>query len=190
MKKEKGSAFIHRSSKTDDYNTHYSLTWQLLERENFEEEILEPACGNMAIAYQLRDKLKKPCRIIFGDIKIGQDFLIHPYEKVKYIITNPPYTSKLIDKFVIRAKELYTGKIAFLCRLDFYSGYQRYRAGIFNELARIYVFTRRPDLRAPIRPDGKYPTAAMVYAWFIWQHGYIGPTIIRHIDNQRYVLKK
>ena len=47
-----------------------------------------------------------------------------------------------------------------------------------------------PELRAPIREDGKYPTAMIVYAWYIWDMHYEGPEIIKHIDNQKYVLKK
>ena len=47
-----------------------------------------------------------------------------------------------------------------------------------------------PDLRAPIRDDGKYPTAGIVYAWMIWEKGYSQSPAIRWIDSKNYVLKK
>ena len=53
----KGKAFGHRNKNTpkgDLHQTHYSLTWQLLEREKFGGKILEPACGKNAIVNVLK----------------------------------------------------------------------------------------------------------------------------------------
>lgn len=182
-----GKAFMHRSSKDDCYSTPYSMVWQLLEKEKFhkDDQILEPCSGEGTIVTAL---YQQGCTNITNyDIKEGFNF----FEDKKYysqIITNPPY--RQADQFVAKAKEIYTYKIAMLLRLNYLSGYQRYEAGIFNELSTIYTFTRMSDLRAPIRKDGKYPSAGIVYAWLIWEKGYNGPKIHRWINNQKYILKK
>jgi hypothetical protein len=186
-----GKAFMNRHRKSelpdrDTYNTPYSATKQLLEVEKFEGNVLEPASGNDAITHVLKSYFEE---IITSDIKDGIDFLKYPENKYDgvydNIVTNPPYS--LADEFVLKAKELYTRKIAMFLRTNWLSGYQRYRKGVYEELARIWVFTRMMDLRAPLREDGKYPTAGIVYAWMIWEKGYIGNPTVGWIDNQKYV---
>ena len=54
----KGKDFFLRKSKSDFFETPYSMTWQLLENEKFDynKSILEPACGNGAIVDILNDR--------------------------------------------------------------------------------------------------------------------------------------
>lgn len=183
-----GKAFIHRSSKDNDFPTPESMTRQLLEVEKFDfrKEVREPACGDGFMSEVLRERFST---VYATDIKYGVDFYKADMGKIPYIITNPPF-GKDADKFVKRSKQLYTRKIALLLRTNYLSGQERYMAGIYQELSRVYVFTRMPDLTAAMRVDGKYPTAGIVYAWFIWEKGYRGLPRILHIDNQKYVLKK
>lgn len=202
MKKQ----FAHRNAvdgkPVDFYETHYSLTFQGVDVFGFDKDlmVLEPAAGAGAIAFAL--VLKGFKNIITYDLFPKEypdgyhiekkDFLNSDFDPVPYIITNPP--NSYSTDFVMKAKEIYQKNIAFLMRLNFLSGQRRYNSTVYDELKYIYVFSRMPDMRtdsvAPIREDGKYPTAMHVYAWMIWEKGFTGEPVYRRIDNSMYVLKK
>lgn len=188
-----GKAFMHRTFliKGDLYQTHYSLTWQLLKREKFPYEIHEPCCGKLAIVNAIELLKHHYCTVTYSDLFYSEDRIDFLKDNTKRdsIITNPPYGS-ITDYFIMHAKKVYKYKIAMLLRTNYLSGYQRFRKNVYKELKQIWVFTRMCDLRAEIRQDGKYPTAGIVYAWFIWEKNYNGPVIIDWIDNQKYVLNK
>ena len=188
MAKEKGKSFGARSTASNVNYTHYSLTEQLFEHEyfDFSKSVLEPACGSCHIAY--------PLAMRFDDIDLydidNQEFHGDFYKETRnfsYIISNPPY-GKEADKFVVKAKEVATDKIAMLLRTNYLSGTTRFNEGIFNNLKTVHIFTRMPDLTAEIRDDGKYPTAMIVYAWLVWDMKYTGKPEVNWIDNQEYVL--
>lgn len=181
----KGKAFIHRSANHNIFRTHYSLTEQLFEKEYFDRScsILEPAAGYWDMVEVLRNHFD---HVVAKELIHGADFY---KETGKYdsIITNPPYGSET-DRFVQKAKQVARNKFAFLLRTNYLSGQSRFESGIFDGLRSVYIFTRMPDLTAPIRIDGKYPTAGIVYAWFVWEIGYTGKPQFDWIDNQRFVL--
>ena len=184
-----GKAFIHsaQSQRTagDLYETPYSLTELLLnEITCFEPEdtILEPAKGNGAIEKVLRKRFDS---VTAYDIE--KDFFTETGH-YDWVFTNPPYN--LADRFVEKAREVATKGVIMLLRTNFLSGVQRYRDGRFNELNSVFIFTRMPDLRFPIREDGKFHTGGIVYAWFVWLKGYDLKPVIHWLDNQDYVLKK
>lgn len=192
---EEGKNFRARNPaaarKGDLYETPYSMTWQLLEVERFShyEPILEPACGNGAISSQLE---AKGFQVHAFDIAEGADFLAMDYEYQPWpqIITNPPYS--LATEFVLQAKRCCSNKFAFLLPLDYLHGSDRYQRIFQDEefpLAKVWVFVRRPDLRAPIRKDGKYPTGVLTFAWFVWDRSHRGPWQGGMINNQQFVLK-
>lgn len=177
--------------KGDLYETPYSMTTQLLEVERFStwEPILEPACGNGAIVRPLE---KAGFKVHAFDIATGADFLALDYEGRPWpqIITNPPYS--LASEFVLQAKRSCSSKFAFLLPLDYLHGLDRFKTIFLDDdfpLARVWTFVRRPDLRAPIREDGKYPTGALTFAWFIWDRSHRGPYQGGWINNQQFVLK-
>jgi len=183
-----GKAFLNKQSERpigDLYETPYSMTEQLLERETFDGAVFEPASGKGAIVNVLDRRGYMP---IYSDLyytKNKVDFLKTTYS-MQNIITNPPYS--MADEFVTHAKKLYKNKIAFLLRTNYLSGTKRLNAGIYTELSKVYIFSRMADLRAPMRGDGKYPTAGIVYAWCIWEKGYTGDPMINFIDNNKYCL--
>ena len=191
-----GKAFIHRSAEDNTFFTHHSLTGQFLEAHfcsphfGRPKVVLEPACGRSDITKVVNQILGS--RVVQYDINhpvslMRKDFY-EERDQYSFIITNPPY-GKEADKFVEKAKSVCTGQFAFLLRTNYLSGQTRYKAGIYDGLKYVYIFTRMPDLQATIRKDGKYPTAGIVYAWMVWEIGYNGPKIMKHIDNQKYVLK-
>lgn len=199
MSKEIGKAFGHRNENNHHnlFQTHYSLTWQLLECEKFKGNIHEPFCGLGAISKVLdklpnintmADKYYKPT-LTTDHFYRTIDFL---NDKLTYdnIISNPPY-GKLTDDLIIHAKKKTTNKIALLLRTNYLSGTGRLNKGVFENLETVLIFSRMPDLKAPIREDGKYPTAMIVYMWAIWNmKKKTKSPKIKWIDNQKYVLKK
>jgi hypothetical protein len=199
--------------KGDNYSTHYSLTELLFENAkdigiefDFSKSVLEPAAGEGAMVKVLKNKFK--C-VNSYDPKCGQDyylnkklikqnsnslleiydFLTYNFKEYhSYIITNPPFS--LADEFVLRAKELEPEMFCFFLRTNYLSGQTRSNKKIYEGLAHVAVFDRMPNLCAPIRPDGKFPTAMIVYAWFVWIKGWKKKPIFDSIKCGRYVLHK
>jgi methylase of polypeptide subunit release factors len=194
--------------KGDNYSTHYSLTELLFEKVKFDftKTVLEPAAGEGAMVKVLKKRFKEvvSCDPVYGCVCFNKkkktekhdmwnySFLnstMWNYGKpFPYIITNPPYS--LADRFVLRAKELNPEKICFLLRTNYLSGQKRLKKGVFDGLKNVFVFNRMPDLRAPIRPDGKFITAMNVYAWFVWERGYQGEPMLDWIDCSKYTLRE
>lgn len=174
--------------KSDFYETPYSMTWQLLEVEDFKGSILEPAFGDGAISGELIDKFGNK-KVDGFEIKYGDNFILKEnIKKYNNIITNPPFS--LAHEFIQKAKSIYTDKIAFLLPLSYLHGQKRFEDKIFSELKCIHVFTRYPMLGEPLREDGKYHTGMIAYAWYIWVKGWTQDPVIRWIDNQKYVIGK
>ncbi len=95
----------------------------------------------------------------------GKDFLAET-RKFDAIVTNPPFS--LAKEFILKACEV-APRFAFLLPLSYLQGQARYSElwSAREILEKIYIFTRYPLLSADIRPDGKYETAMMAYAWCI-----------------------
>jgi len=200
-------------NKSDFYQTPYSMTEQLLENEKFDynKTILDPACGDGAIA-RILDKYFKYTK--YSDINYNNSFDMEYHDFINidsfyifdYIICNPPYS--LAFEFIQKAKEIAKEKFAMLLPLNYLHSQKRYEAKLFTDpeypLTKIYVFTRYPLLTDSVREDGKYNTGMMVYMWAIWeniqyklskipddQYGSCSPfPIIKWIDNNKYVLRK
>lgn len=180
--------------KDDAYSTHYSMTQQLFENYNgfdFDKSILEPAAGKLAMVKILQKYFK---HVRFSDIQNGNmDFLIDDYFFCDYIITNPPF--KLSTEFILRSMEVAKEKFALLMKIDFLTSSIRYEK-IYSKqstskfgLKYVKVFVRKPDLRAEIREDGKYPTGIDGFAWYIWEKGYNKKPMFSWINNQKYIVK-
>ena len=189
---KKGKNFSANNSsgkrkKSDFYETPYSITRHLLNVENFDYKltICEPACGDGAIVKVLQEKTNN---VVFYDIQ--KNFLTET-EQYDYIITNPPFS--IAYEFIQKAKIVAKKKFAFLLPLSYLHGKQRYDR-IYSDkeypLKKVYVFTRYPMLGEKLREDGKYNTGMMVYAWFIFEKNYTGPSVIDWIDNNSDVLSK
>ena len=174
--------------KDDQYSTPYSLTQALLEREDFEEPILEPACGGKAMVKVLNDYGYDSTE--FYDLIWGCDFMD---EKEKYpsIITNPPFGKAM--QFILKCKEVCTDKFALILPLQYLHGNKRYHQIWMDKafpLKKVYVFTRYVLFGEPLRDDGKFHTGMISYAWFVWQKGWADAPSIEWIDINHLVLKK
>lgn len=174
-------------SKADFYQTPYALTRRLLEVEKFEGRILEPSCGAGAITAILKEAGYKD--ITAYDLMLdGKDFLAET-RKFDAIVTNPPFS--LAKEFILKACEV-APRFAFLLPLSYLQGQARYNEiwSASEILEKIYIFTRYPLLSAQIRPDGKYETAMMAYAWYIFDTRHKGAATIHWLDSSEDVARK
>lgn len=98
------------------------------------------------------------------------------------IITNPPY--KYAIEFVLRALDLVQQgrKVYMLLRLQFLEGKERYDILYKdNPPKTIYVFSSRCNCARNGDFD-KYPNnGALAHAWFVWEKGYKGDTVVKWI---------
>lgn len=103
------------------------------------------------------------------------------------IITNPPYNDRLAE-IISRCIKLCRQKVAILMPLRYLSSNARYN-DIYknNPPARVYVYQER----ICIAKNGDFETYndaganLEIYAWYIWEKGYIGEPILRWIHNEK-----
>lgn len=156
----------------------------LLEVENFSEVVYEPACGEGHMAKVLEDH---------GHIVIASDLIDRGYgtggvDFLSYegimdfdIITNPPY--KFAKEFVYKALESITEghKVAMFLKLQFLEGKERKKLFMKYPPKTVYVSSSR--LSCAKNGDFKtYSDSAVAYAWYVWEKGYSGDTIIKWIN--------
>ena len=168
----------------DYYATEPKATELLLNVEKFNTNIWECACGEGHIAevlvkhgYNVRatDLVDRG----YGEIK---DFLFWNNEDWKGdIITNPPYA--MAQEFIEKALEIIpkNNKVAMFLKLQFLEGKKRKMLYRNSPPKVIYVSSSRL-LCARNAEFDKTDGSAVAYAWFIWQKGYKGETIIKWIN--------
>ncbi len=161
----------------DYYPTPEYAVKALLEKEQFEGAIWEPACGLGDISRVLSDsgyQVISTDLVDMGFGRGGRDFLKETYLLAPNIITNPPY--KLAGQFVQHAIDLRVEKAAFLLKLSFLEGVGRRGLFHYNPPAWIYVFSKRLQLT---RNGEKYRNRGMIaFAWFVWVRGYHGSPMV------------
>jgi hypothetical protein len=168
--------------KDDWYPTPCAGTEALLDVEQFDGPIWEPACGDGAISRVLEERGHKVistdlCARGYGQARV--DFLMEHKSLAPNIITNPPF--KYIEPFIWKALQLSTGKVAMLARLAFLEGKVRRTMFESTPLARVWVFSKRLSIARAGDPayGAKGGQGGMVaFAWFVWEHNYTGkPTL-------------
>jgi hypothetical protein len=171
----------------DFYATDPIAIDKLFQVENFDLHIWECACGDGELSKRMIELGKKVYstdlidRNFAGGIS-GIDFLTLNKEDHSFIgdiITNPPY--KYITEFILKALELTNNKVAMFCKLTTLESQSRYD-DIFSKYPpkTIYVFSKRVACYKN-NDRSKYQSSAVCYAWFIWEKGYKGETIVRWV---------
>lgn len=166
----------------DFYATEPKAVEVLLKEEQFSDIVLEPACG----AGHVSKVLQQHGYIVFSYDKIYRGFGnkkdFFDMEKWDFdIITNPPY--KIALEFIQKALSIIPDghKVAFLCRLLFLEGKRRKQFFIENPPKTVYVSSSR--LKCAKNGDfNKYGSSAQAYAWYIWEKGFKGNTILKWIN--------
>lgn len=167
--------------KEDYYATPPNATRFLLRLEKFQDNILEPMCGQGHISKVLEKKGFHVKSYDLMDRGYGKqrNFLFRKNLNKSYdIISNPPY--KNVELYVHKCLSLMKSKkqkTALLLRLLFLEG--KTRRPIFQQYPPIRVWVSSSRLNCAKNGEfHKYSTSAMAFAWFVWQHGYKGPTTL------------
>tara|TARA_R110001592_G_scaffold190717_1_gene436725 strand:- start:18 stop:575 length:558 start_codon:yes stop_codon:yes gene_type:complete len=159
--------------KDDFYPTPKNATQSLLDRQKFQGNIWECACGNGAMSEVIKENgydVYSSDLINRGYGETGIDFLKSD-RKVDNIVTNPPFN--LATEFTLKAFELAKYKVVMLSKISYLEGVKR-RELIFNKnkLERVLIFTRR----VPFKKESTQKLAAglMAFGWFIYDVNYNG----------------
>jgi hypothetical protein len=159
----------------------------LLAEEKFSKNIWECACGQGHLSEQLIKagyKVKSTDLINRGYGIGGIDFLQETEIYEGDIITNPPY--KFALEFIEKALSLiHTGnKVAMFLKIQFLEGKNRKKLFLKNPPKVIYVSSSRllcaKNAEFQKMKDGG--GSAVAYAWYVWEKGYQGETIIKWIN--------
>lgn len=171
----------------DYYATDPKATELLLEQEEFNPNIWECAVGG----WHIGNVLKQNGYNVFGTDIIdrgGGDTKIYDFlndnsitEFDGDIITNPPY--KCGPDFVKKALEIIPigNKIAMFLKLTFLESKSRKDFFLKNPPKVLYVSSSR--IICAMNGDfDKYTSSAVAYAWYVWEKGFKGDTIIKWIN--------
>jgi len=173
-----GASRINGPREKDDYYpTPPMAVERLLEREVFNGNIWECACGEGHMSEVFVDK---------GFDVISTDLVDRGYgSQVDFfksdiiadnIVTNPPY--KFALDFILKAKKQSRKKIAMFLKTVFLESTSRYDMFQDTEfpLKTVYQFSKRIALNKGKVVPGMGGMVA--YAWYVWDKEYIGkPTI-------------
>lgn len=149
----------------------------LLDRERFPGLSWDPSCGGGTIPKAMLAR-GLPCHgsdlADRGYGTTGLDFF-RVTETTDNIVTNPPYG--VIEPYIRHALTLAHSKVAILARLALLESTRR--QALFREtpLARVWVSHRRVSM-PPGGTDIKASGGTVAYAFFVWEHGHIGPATI------------
>ena len=173
----------------DYYATEPYAVELLLEKEKFNNNIWECACGEGHIS----DVLSEHGYKLFNTDLVNRGYEYHDetldflkldvdiYQFDGDIITNPPY--KYAKEFVEKALDVIPigNKVAMFLKLTFLESQSRRK--LFEQYPPkvIYVSSKRLNCAKNGRFD-LYPSSAIAYAWFVWEKGFVGDPIIKWIN--------
>lgn len=156
----------------------------LLKYETFSADIWECACGEGHISERLEDYGYNVLSTDLIDRGFGTgdvNFLKQTYRFNGDIITNPPY--KYATEFIYKALELIPdgNKVAMFLKVLFLERKERKKLFKKHPPKTIYVSSSR--LRCAMNGDfERYKGSAVAYAWYVWEKGYKGPTVVKWIN--------
>lgn len=165
----------------DYYATDPHAVELLLGLEKFNPSVWEPACGcgHISEVLQAHGYNVRSTDLVnrgYGEV---MDFLnTEPTPWHGDIITNPPY--KFAREFVERSLQVVDEgcKVAMFLKLTFLEGKGRRALFEANPPLRVWVSSSRL-MCAPNGDFSKLQGSATAYAWFVWQKGYNGDTVVK-----------
>lgn len=172
----------------DYYATEPKAIDKLLTAERPNTDIWECACGGG----HLSDRLTELGYNVYSSdienrgynrLSAVKDFLkaeAAPFKRFD-IITNPPY--RYAKEFVLKALELLPPgcRCYMFLKLTFLEGKAR-RKEIYRTAPPRNVYVLSERLRCAKNGDfEKYGDGAVAYAWYVWQKGYTGNTVLNWI---------
>lgn len=171
--------------KEDFYATSPLAAKLLLELESFNKHIWEPACGQghlSKVFIEAGHIVKSTDLFDRGYGETGIDFL--QTENILWngdIITNPPY--KCAKEFILKAISLVAQgcKVAMFLKVQFLEGKSRKAFFLQNPPKVVYVSSSRMFCAkdGEFDREAKLGGSAIAYAWYVWEKGYKGETVLR-----------
>lgn len=169
----------------DFYATDPTAIDLLVKKVELPKQILEPACGNGCLSLRLEELCHEVKSYDLVDRGFGNvcDFFSMtepPFMGDYAIVTNPPY--KYAKEFVLHSLELVPSGslVCMFLKTTFAEG-----KGRFNSLFSIYPPLKVLQCieRVMCAKNGDFETrkkdgSAVSYAWWIWEKGYYGQTIL------------
>ena len=169
----------------DFYATEPKAIDILCQVEKFHEWILEPACGQGHLSKRL---IENGYQVYSSDlIDRGYGMQYDFFETSSWhgdIITNPPY--KFAKEFIEKSLSIIPNgnKVAMFLKLQFMEGKARKQLFKCHPPKTIYVSSSRllcaknADFDGMIAGGG----SAVAYAWYVWEKGYSGKTVVEWIN--------
>ena len=162
----------------DLYCTHPKAVEELLRLETFRERIWEPCdgLGHIPDVLAAHGHEVRRSDILTRGRDIEQlDFLACDKEWHGDIVTNPPYSDAL--PIIRKALDVVAEgcKVAMWLRILFLEGKARKEFFRRNPPRRVWVSSARIPCSLN---GGTFGASAVCYAWFMWEKGYRGETII------------
>ena len=154
-----------------------AIEW-LMQIEKLSENIWECACGEGHLAKPLIANgfnVKSTDLIDRGFGEGGVDFLQQIDVFNGDIITNPPY--KYAQEFIEHALKLIPNgnKVCMFLKVQFLEGKRRRKLFEENPPKTVWVSTSRIQCGK----NGIFKGSMVAYAWYVWEKGYKGETVIK-----------
>ena len=167
----------YRRANLDWYVEPVEATLTLLDVEQFDDEIYDPACGCGNILKACRERGHRARGTDIVDRGSGEpyglDFIYGQLPcPVSNIISNPPFGPSL--HFAKRALRIATRKVALIQRLCWLEGQKRSAFLESAPLARVWVFKKRICMPPGEKRDLPAKGGFIAYAWFVFEHDYTG----------------
>lgn len=150
------------------YPTPPWATQALLDREMFQGHILEPACGDGAMAKVIMANGYSVTSSDLIDRGFGtQKDAFSYFGSFANVITNPPFA--MAEDFFLHFHPLTRGKLCFFLRTAFLESARRYEK-IFRQSppTTVYVFSERVTMYP--NGDMQKGTGTTSFSWFVWDN--------------------
>ena len=162
----------------DFYATHPIAAEQLIKIEELNHNIWECACGEGHLGKVFENagfNVKATDLIQRGYGRGGVDFLEEKEVWHGDIVTNPPY--KYAQEFIEHALTLVPdgNKVCMFLKVQFLEGKKRRKLYDTQPPKRIWVSTSRIQCGK----NGYFRNSMAAFAWYIWEKGYTGDTVVR-----------
>ena len=166
----------------DYYATDPKAAEWLLELEPELDNIWECACGEgyLAKVFDKAGKLLWATDLIDRGYGKTKDFL-NIDTNIKYngdIVSNPPY--KFAEQFVRKALDTVTDghKVCMFLKLTFLES--KSRKQLFEQYPPKTIWVSSSRILCAKNGDfDKYSSSVVAYAWYIWEKGYTGDTVVK-----------
>lgn len=175
---------VNEREKNDYYATEPKAVELLLEKERFNLNIWEPACGEGHITKVLTAhgySVVSSDLVDRGACDFTFDFLTAQKGWTGDIVTNPPY--RYAKEFVEKALEVVQDgrKVAMLLKLTFLESKKRRK--LFDKAPPKTIYVASACLNCARNGDFEtMASGAMAYAWFVWEKGFKGDPIIKWVN--------